>query len=101
MTAEFSAADVRSAPKYRQLLRFMHACLSGAQVQQMLPQLCHGARNLRTSFRRYWSLLSPGIIVIRRMILQRLKVEAERRVGHRRTANAERVAPVAAERMAR
>ena len=33
----------------------------------------------RTRFRRYWSLLSPGIIVIRRMMLQPLKAEAERR----------------------
>ena len=33
----------------------------------------------RTRFRRYWSLLSPGIIVIRRMMLRPLRAEAERR----------------------
>lgn len=55
----------------------------------------------RTRFRRYWSLLSPGIIVIRRMMLQPLKAEAERRAEGRRAANSERVAPVAAESMAR
>jgi hypothetical protein len=35
----------------------------------------------RTKFRRYWSLLSPGIIVIRWVMLQPLKKEAERRAG--------------------
>jgi hypothetical protein len=33
----------------------------------------------RTKFRRYWSLLSPGIIVIRWMALGSLKADAERR----------------------
>ena len=55
----------------------------------------------RTRFRRYWSLLSPGIIVIRRMMLQPLKAEAERRAAGRRAAHSERVAPVSAESMAR
>ena len=51
----------------------------------------------RTRFRRYWSLLSPGTIVIRRMMLQPLKAEAERRAAGRRAADSDRVAPVAAE----
>jgi hypothetical protein len=33
----------------------------------------------RRKFRRYWSLLSPGIIAIRWMMLRPLKAEAERR----------------------
>jgi hypothetical protein len=33
----------------------------------------------RRRFRRYWSLLSPGIIVIRWMSLRPLRTEAERR----------------------
>jgi hypothetical protein len=33
----------------------------------------------RTKFRRYWSLLSPGIIAIRWIMLRPLKTEAERR----------------------
>jgi hypothetical protein len=33
----------------------------------------------RKKFRRYWSLLSPGIIIIRAMLLQPVKREAERR----------------------
>jgi hypothetical protein len=37
----------------------------------------------RTKFRRYWSLLSPGIIVIRWATLQPVKAEAERRARHR------------------
>ena len=35
----------------------------------------------RARFRRYWSFLSPGIIAIRAMTLQPVKVEAERRSG--------------------
>ncbi|HET9489256.1 MAG TPA: hypothetical protein VFR64_05850 [Methylomirabilota bacterium] len=34
----------------------------------------------RARFRLYWSCLSPGIILIRRLMLGPLKVEAERRV---------------------
>ena len=37
----------------------------------------------RTKFRRYWSLLSPGIIVIRWMMRQPIKAEAERRASVR------------------
>ena len=55
----------------------------------------------RAKFRRYWSFLSPGIIVIRWMMLQPLKAEAERRAAVRRSADSERVAPVVAERIAR
>jgi hypothetical protein len=33
----------------------------------------------RTKFRRYWSFLSPGIIMIRNFMLPRVKVAAERR----------------------
>src|SRR5262245_20142579 len=35
----------------------------------------------RQKFRRYWSLLSPGIIAIRWLMLEPLKAEAERLVG--------------------
>ena len=37
----------------------------------------------RAKFRRYWALLSPGIIVIRWMLLSPLKAEAERRFRER------------------
>lgn len=40
----------------------------------------------RGKFRRYWSFLSPGIIVIRWMTLKPVKAEAERRVRDARTA---------------
>jgi hypothetical protein len=33
----------------------------------------------RAKFRRYWSLVSPGVILIRRTLLRGLKAEAERR----------------------
>jgi hypothetical protein len=38
-------------------------------------------RTARAKFRRYWSLLSPGIIIIRWRMLQPLKAEAERRAA--------------------
>jgi len=55
----------------------------------------------RAKFRRYWSFVSPGIIAIRWMMLQPLRAEAERRAAVRRSADSERVAPVAAERVVR
>ncbi len=33
----------------------------------------------RAKFRRYWSFVSPGVVVIRRLLLRPLKTEAERR----------------------
>ena len=36
-------------------------------------------RTARAKFRRYWSFLSPGVIIIRWMMLQPLKTEAENR----------------------
>jgi hypothetical protein len=33
----------------------------------------------RARFRRYWSFVSPGVVLIRRMLLSPLKREAERR----------------------
>jgi hypothetical protein len=37
-------------------------------------------REARARFRRYWALVSPGVVLIRRLSLQPLKREAERRV---------------------
>jgi hypothetical protein len=33
----------------------------------------------REKFRRYWAVFSPGIVLIRRVMLKRVKAEAERR----------------------
>jgi hypothetical protein len=43
-------------------------------------------QSARARFRRYWSLLSPGIIVIRWMMLGPVKAEAERRAVAARSA---------------
>jgi hypothetical protein len=45
----------------------------------------------RRKFRRYWSLLSPGIIMIRWTMLQPLKAAAERRASTTRPSNSERI----------
>ena len=43
-------------------------------------------RAARAKFRRYWSFLSPGIVLIRRLSLPLVKKEAERRAGDARPA---------------
>jgi hypothetical protein len=45
----------------------------------------------RAKFRRYWAFLSPGIFLIRRMMLGPLKASAERLAGGRSTATGDRV----------
>lgn len=49
----------------------------------------------RAAFRRYWSLFSPGIVLVRRASLGLLKAEAERRVrgGHDVSAGERATAP--------
>jgi hypothetical protein len=39
----------------------------------------------RARFRRYWALVSPGVILIRRSLLQSVKTEAERRTRELKT----------------
>jgi len=43
----------------------------------------------RAKFRRYWSIFSPGIVVIRIAALKLVKAEAERRANELRTRNLE------------
>jgi len=38
----------------------------------------------RRKFRRYWSIFSPGIVLIRRVALRLTKLDAERRARERR-----------------
>jgi len=41
----------------------------------------------RAKFRRYWALFSPGVMLIRRILLRQTRREAERRAQARRTAD--------------
>ena len=41
----------------------------------------------RAKFRRYWSFASPGILLVRRLLLTPLKVEAERRARALRSSS--------------
>jgi hypothetical protein len=41
----------------------------------------------RSRFRRYWTLVSPGIVIIRWEMLRLVKLDAERRARLQRTAN--------------
>jgi hypothetical protein len=38
----------------------------------------------RRKFRRYWSIFSPGVVLIRRVVMRLVKVDAERRARERR-----------------
>lgn len=38
-------------------------------------------RAARTKFRRYWSLVAPGVVLIRRLMMTPVKTEAERRIA--------------------
>jgi hypothetical protein len=38
----------------------------------------------RRKFRRYWSIFSPGVVLIRRVVMRLVKVDAERRADTRR-----------------
>jgi hypothetical protein len=49
----------------------------------------------RRKFRRYWSIFSPGIVLIRRVALRLTKLDAERR-ARERDRTADRMAPVSA-----
>jgi hypothetical protein len=54
----------------------------------------------RRKFRRYWSLVSPGIVMIRRVAMTLVRAEAERRFRATPTASPDRFDPVSA-RMSR
>jgi hypothetical protein len=41
-------------------------------------------------FRRYWSLVSPGIVIIRRVAMTLVRADAERRVRARTFASPDR-----------
>lgn len=56
-------------------------------------------RSARTRFRRYWAFLSPGIVLIRWMLLAPLKQEAERRAHQGASPLRERISPPAVERV--
>jgi hypothetical protein len=55
----------------------------------------------RAKFRRYWSFASPGILLVRRLLLTPLKVEAERRARALRSSSTEsRLCRIPGRRMA-
>lgn len=53
---------------------------AGESVARTEIRVATTDREARTAFRRYWSLVSPGVALIRRISLRLVKVEAERRV---------------------
>ena len=63
----------------------------------------------RKKFRWYWSVFSPGIVLIRRILLRRIKIEAEKRIveeltshsfQHRRATDNNRVSIITTEHVA-
>lgn len=76
--AQFAAFD---EPGYVKIAWMVRADPAGATASIFRTETRAVAtdRVARAKFRRYWSLLSPGIIVIRWMTLGPVKAEAERR----------------------
>jgi hypothetical protein len=76
--AEFAAFN---KPGYVKIAWTLRADPDGADASIFRTETRAVATNpvSRAKFRRYWSLLSPGIIVIRWASLRPLKAEAERR----------------------
>ena len=75
-----------SEPDYVKIVWILRADAIGATTSIFRTETRAVATDAsaRTKFRRYWSFLSPGIFLIRRMMLGPLKAEAERR-GHQGT----------------
>jgi hypothetical protein len=76
--AEFAAFD---QPGYVKIVWTLRADPLGSTASVFRTETRAVATDAvaRARFRRYWSLLSPGIIIIRRAMLRPLKAEAERR----------------------
>jgi hypothetical protein len=82
--AEFAAF---AEPDYVKIVWTLRADAIGP-VQSMFrteTRVSTTDRVARAKFRRYWSLASPGIVLIRKLSLQPLKADAERRARARAT----------------
>jgi hypothetical protein len=77
--AEFAGFDEPGYTKIAWTLRAdpISADVSVARTETRVATTDQAAR---TAFRRYWSLVSPGVALIRRISLRLVKAEAERRV---------------------
>jgi hypothetical protein len=56
---------------------------TGASLARTETRVIATDRGARKKFRRYWSIFSPGIVLIRRVALRLAKVDAERRARER------------------
>ena len=80
--AEFAAFNEPGYVKIAWTLR-AEAIDGGTSIARTVTRVATTDARARRLFRRYWSLLSPGIIVIRWASLHPLKAEAERRAQDR------------------
>jgi hypothetical protein len=82
--ADFAAF---SEPGYVKIAWSLRADPAGAEASLFRTETRAAATSdaARARFRRYWSFVSPGIALIRRMLLKPLKAEAERRFGQQRS----------------
>jgi hypothetical protein len=68
----------------------------GESVARTETRVMTTDRVARRKFRRYWSMVSPGVVIIRRVALTLVKAEAERRTREKASAPADRFDLVAA-----
>jgi hypothetical protein len=62
----------------------------GASVVRTETRVTTTDADARRKFRRYWSLASPGIVLIRRLALPLVKADAERRAAEARRSTSDR-----------
>jgi hypothetical protein len=75
---EFAAFDEPGYVKIAWTLRAAPARV-GSSIVRTETRAVSTDRAARAKFRRYWSMFSPGIVLIRRMMLDEIKRDAERR----------------------
>jgi len=63
---------------------------SGASIARTETRVVATDAEAREQFRRYWALVSPGIVLIRRVMLLRVKRHAERRARWQSLSTVER-----------
>jgi hypothetical protein len=74
-----------SEPRYVKIAWTLQVDPLGAEASEFLTETRAGATDeeARARFRRYWAMVSPGVVLIRRAIVRQVRAEAERRFAGR------------------
>jgi len=74
-----------SEPRYVKIAWTLQVDPLGAETSEFLTETRAAATDeeARTRFRRYWAMVSPGVVLIRRAMVHQVRAEAERRFAGR------------------